>query len=52
MNGFTLRLLIAGLLSASTFVGALALGVSTQTGGVDQRQAARLELSDGGSVLR
>lgn len=52
MNGFTFRLLVAGFLSASTFVGALAYGVSGQTRDVDQRHAWTAEKADGGAVLR
>lgn len=52
MNGFTFRLLVAGFLSAATFVGALAYGVSGQTRDVDQRQAWTVGSADGGTVYR
>jgi len=52
MNGFTYRLLIAGFLSAATFVGALAYGVSGQTSDIDQRQAWTLGSAESDTVLR
>jgi len=52
MNGFTFRLLVAGFLSAATFVGALAYGVSGQTGDIDRRQAWTMGGVESHAVLR
>lgn len=52
MNGFVFRLLVAGFLSASTFIGALALGVTEQSRVVDQRQAWTQGQIESDTVIR